>query len=61
MYQFKSVYKYKCDICNNVYIGKTKRYLIVRQYEHLDKTIASDKPLGTVIKMPLLLESTVTA
>ena len=37
--------KYKCDICNNVYNGKTKRHLIVRQYEHLTKSIATDKPL----------------
>ena len=41
----KVLYKYKCDICNNVYIGKTKRHLIVRQYEHLGKLIATDKPL----------------
>ena len=39
------LYKYKCDICNNVYIGKTKRHLIVRQYEHLGKSIATGKPL----------------
>ena len=38
-------YKYKCDICNNVYIGKTKHHLIVRQYEHLGKSIATDKPV----------------
>ena len=25
------LYKYKCKICNNDYIGKTKRHLIVRQ------------------------------
>ena len=41
----KVLYKYKCDICNNVYIGKTKRHLIVRQYEHLGKSIATEKPL----------------
>ena len=41
----KVLYKYKCDICNNVYIGKAKRYLIVRQYEHLGKSVATDKPL----------------
>ena len=41
----KVAYKYKCDICNNVYIGKTKRHLIARQYEHLGKSIATDKPL----------------
>ena len=39
------LYKYKSDICNNVYIGKTKRHLIVRQYEHLGKSIATEKPL----------------
>ena len=27
----KVLYKYKCNTCNNVYIGKTKRHLIVRQ------------------------------
>ena len=37
------LYKYKCDICNNVYVGKTKRHLIVPQYEHLGKEIATDK------------------
>ena len=38
----KVLYKYKYDICNNVYIGKTKRHFIVRQYEHLGKSIATD-------------------
>ena len=37
------LYKYKCDICNNVYVGKTKRHLIVPQYEHLGKEISTDK------------------
>ena len=41
----KVLYKYRCDACNNVYIGKTKRHLIVRQYEHLGISIATDKPL----------------
>ena len=39
------LYKYKYDICNNVYIGKTKRHLMVRQYEHLGKSIATGKSL----------------
>ena len=39
------LYKYKCDTCNNAYIGKTKNHLIVRQYEHLGKSIATDKLL----------------
>ena len=27
----KVLYKFKCSTCNNVYIGKTKRDLLVRQ------------------------------
>ena len=41
----KVLYKYNCDICNNVYISKTKLHLIVRQYEHLGKSIVTDKTL----------------
>ena len=41
----KVLQKYKCDICNNVYNDKTKRHLIVHQYKHLTKSIATDKPL----------------
>ena len=41
----KVLYKYKCTICNNVYVGRTKHHLIVRQYEHLGKSLATDKPL----------------
>ena len=37
--------EYKCDICNNVYIGKAKHHLIARHYEHLGKSIATGKPL----------------
>ena len=29
------IYKYKCNICNDVYFGETKSYLLVCQYEHL--------------------------
>ena len=39
------LYKYKCDICNGFYIGKTSHHLIVSQYENLGKSIATDKPL----------------
>ena len=42
MYNSKVFYKCKCNICNNVYIGKAKRHLIVRWYEHLGKIIATD-------------------
>ena len=41
----KKLCKYKCGIRNNVYIGKTKHHLIIQQYEHLGKSIATDKPL----------------
>ena len=33
----KVVYKFKCNICNDVYVGESKRHLLVRQYEHLGK------------------------
>ena len=41
----KVIYKYKCNICNDVYIGETKRHLLVRQYEHIGKLILTEKPL----------------
>ena len=41
----KVIYKYKCNICNDVYIGETKRHLLVRQYEHIGKSILTEKPL----------------
>ena len=41
----KLLYRYTCDTCNNVYIGKTKRHLLVRQYEHLGTSIFTDKAL----------------
>ena len=37
--------KYKCNICNDVYIGETTRHLLVRQYEHLGRSILTEKPL----------------
>ena len=40
----KVVYKFKCNICNDVYVGETKRHLLVRQYEHLGKSILTEKP-----------------
>ena len=41
---WKKVYKLKCNICNDAYIGETKRHLVVRQYEHLGKSILTEKP-----------------
>ena len=39
------IYKYKCNICNDVYIGETKRHLLVCQYGHLGRSILTEKPL----------------
>ena len=41
----KVIYKFTCNICNDVYIGETKRHSIVRQYEHLGKSILTEKQL----------------
>ena len=40
----KVLYKCKCDICNSVYIGKTKQLLLVCQYEHLSLSVLTEKP-----------------
>ena len=39
------LYKFKCNICNSGYIGKTKRHLLVRQYEHLGLSVLTNKAL----------------
>ena len=39
------IYKYKCSICNDVYISKRLRRLLVRQHEHLGRSILTEKPL----------------
>ena len=41
----KVIYKFKCNICNDVYIGETKPHFLVREYEHLVKSILTDKKL----------------
>ena len=41
----KVIYKFKCSICNSVYIGETKRHFLVREYEHLGKSILTEKNL----------------
>ena len=41
----KVIYKFKCNICNDVYIGETKRHFFVREYEHLGKSILTEKNL----------------
>ena len=31
----KILYRFTCNACNSIYIGKTKRHFLVRAYEHL--------------------------
>ena len=32
----------KCNICNSVYVGETKRHLLVHQHEHLSGSILTE-------------------
>ena len=57
----KVIYKFKCNIYNDVYIGETKSHFLVRAYEHLGKSILTEKNLKYLKKMLLLFESIVTA
>ena len=37
------LYKYKCDTCNSVYLGKTRRHFLERQYEYLRLSVLTNK------------------
>ena len=37
------LYKYTCDGCNAIYIGKTRRHYLVRVFEHLGISLATHK------------------
>ena len=39
----KLVYKFKCNICNDVYVGGRKYHLLLRQYEDLGKSFLNEK------------------
>ena len=39
------LYKFRCNTCNSVYIGKTKRHYLVRQFEHLGLSVFTNKTL----------------
>ena len=41
----KIFYKFKCNICNDVYFGETKHHFLVHEYEHLGKSILTEKNL----------------
>ena len=37
------LYRFTCDGCNSIYIGKSKRHFLVRAFEHLGKSIRTGK------------------
>ena len=39
----KVLYRYSCLGCNSFYIGKTARHVLIREYEHLGKSIRTGK------------------
>ena len=39
----KVIYKFKCNISDDVSIGEIKRHFLVREYEHLGKSILTEK------------------
>ena len=39
----KILYRFTCNGCNSIYLGKTKRHFLVRAYEHLGKSLLRDK------------------
>ena len=39
------LYRFTCDGCNSIYIGKTKRHFLVRACEHLGKSFLTGKGL----------------
>ena len=39
------LYRFTCNTCNSVYIGKTKRHYLVRHFEHLGLSVFTNKAL----------------
>ena len=37
------LYRYTCDDCNAIYVGKTRRHYLVRVFEHLGVSLATHK------------------
>ena len=44
--QASAIYKYSCNCCSAIYVGQTKRQLRVRCFEHLGRSIRTNRPLG---------------
>ena len=47
------VYKFKCNICNEIYYGKTKRHFKVRACEHLGTTPLTGKKVKSPKESPV--------
>ena len=43
--QSNIIYRYNCDCCNAIYIGRSKRHLSERIYQHLGKSLRTNRPL----------------
>ena len=41
----KILYRFTCDGCNSIYVGKSKRHFLVRAYEHLGLSFRTGKGL----------------
>ena len=39
------LYKFTCNTCNSVYIGKSKRHYLIRELEHLGSLVFTNKAL----------------
>ena len=39
----KVLYRFTCNGCNSIYLGKTKRHFLVRAYEHLGLSVRTGK------------------
>ena len=48
----KLLYRFTCDGCNSIYIGKTKRHFLVRAYEHLGLSVRTGRKLSYNPKNP---------
>ena len=42
----KLLYTFSCNSCNSVYISKTKRHYLVRQFEHFGLSVFTNKALN---------------
>ena len=42
-FRSKILYRFTCNGCNSIYIGKTKRYFLIRAFEHLGASLRTGK------------------